>query len=189
MNSAKNFYIMLRKLKMDISRYTGQSWNPLLVIYYMFFKHPGIQFSIYYRFERYLLYESNYLFRLIGVLLYPLYFIATYYILDYNIHPKVPIGGGLFLHNKGIVFAEEVTVGKYFSCMGQVTIGRNLNKPLSKIIIGDNVFMGVGSKVIAADVLEIKSGVQVGANAVVTKSLNRENGVYIGIPAMFVKKK
>lgn len=179
---------MLRLLKMDLNRYTGYWWNPIILLAKMFV-HPGMLFSVFYRFERYLLYESNFLFRLLGYLLYPFYFFVTYYILSYHIEPQVKIGGGLFLHNREIVMTENVTIGKYFNCMGLTTIGRNLNEKHTEIVIGDDVTLGVGAKVIAKGKLAIASGVVIGANAVVTKSLEKENGVYVGIPARFLKRK
>lgn len=188
MKSVKNFYRMLRLLKMDLNRYTGQWWNPIILVAKMFI-HPGMQFSILYRFERYLLYESNVIFKFVGYIFYPFYFLVTYYFLSYHIEPKVKIGGGLFLHNKGIVMTENVRIGKYFNCMGQTTIGKNLNAPYVHVVIGDNVTLGAGAKIIAKGELVIASGVSIGANAVVTKSLEKENGVYVGIPARYLKKK
>jgi serine acetyltransferase len=163
-------------------------WNPVIVLAKMLV-HPGMTFSILYRFERYLLYESNILFKIMGFLCYPLYFFITYYILSYHIEPVVVIDGGLFLHNRDIVMTEQVTIGKYFNCMGQTTIGRNIHSNNVHIFIGDNVTLGVGAKIIASGKLEVASGVEIGANAVVTKALERENGVYVGIPARFLKKR
>lgn len=188
MNSVKNFYTMLWLIKTDFNRYTDSWWNPFVVVGKMFV-NPGMTFSVLYRFERYLLYESNDVFKLFGYIFYPVYFFITYFILSYHIEPKVKIGSGLFLHNREIVMTENVTIGNNFSCMGQTTIGRNFNEKQTEIIIGDNVLLGVGAKVIAKGKLSIAPGVVVGANAVVTKSLEEENGVYIGIPARILSKK
>lgn len=179
---------MLHLLKMDVNRYTGYWWNPFVVLTKMYV-HPGILFSIIYRFERYLLYESNVIFKLLGYFFYPLYFFITYYVLSYNIKPQVKIGGGLLLHNKDIVMTENVEIGKYFNCMGQTTIGRNFNSEHIDIKIGDDVTLGVGAKIIAKGKLVIASGIVIGANAVVTKSLVKKYGVYVGLPARFLKKR
>src|SRR5947199_6774981 len=131
-----------------------------------------MQFSILYRFERYLLYESNFVFKLVSYFFYPLYFFVTYYILSYHIEPQTKIDGGFYLHNREVVMTENVIIGKYFNCFGQTTIGRNLNEKFTEIIIGDNVTLGVGAKIIAKGKLQISSGIVIGANAVVTRSLD-----------------
>jgi serine acetyltransferase len=187
MGTIKNFYIMLFNIKMDLNRYTGQWWNPIIVIPKMFV-NPGMLFSVLYRFERYLIYESNPIFLVVGYILYPIYFLITYYFLSYHIGPSVKIGGGLYLHNREVVMTENVIIGKYFDCMGQTTIGRNLNSSKNRIEIGDYVFLGVGAKIIAKEELIIASHVKIGANAVVTKSLEKENGTYVGIPARLIGK-
>jgi serine acetyltransferase len=188
MTTIINFYKMLRFLKMDWNRYTSYWWNPIIILALMLV-YPGMLFSLLYRIERYFLYESNLVFKLLGYLFYPFYFLITYYILSYHIEPKVKISGGLFLHNREIVMTENVVIGKHFNCMGQTTIGKNLDEKNPQIIIGDNVTLGVGAKIIAKGKLVVASGVSIGANAVVTKSLDKENGVYVGIPAVYLKNK
>lgn len=54
------------------------------------------------------------------------------------------------------------------------------------IVIEDNVWLGAGVKVL--DGVKISFGSVVGANAVVTKSTER-NGVYVGIPAKKIKSR
>ena len=54
------------------------------------------------------------------------------------------------------------------------------------IVIEDNVWLGAGVKVL--DGVKISFGSVVGANAVVTKSTDR-NGVYVGIPAKKIKNR
>jgi serine acetyltransferase len=171
---------------MDFNRYTGQWWNPVILIWKMF-TNPGMIFSVFYRFERYFLYESNLLFKLIGVIFYPVYFIITYYILSYHIEPKVKIGGGFMLHNRDIIMTENVTIGKNFTCMGHVTIGRNFNSEKVSIKIKDNVLLGTGTKIIASGDFLIEEGIVIGANGVVTKSLTKKMGVYAGVPVKLIK--
>ena len=140
---------MFKKLVLDLRRYT-KSNNPLVILA-IAFHNPGLIFSVFYRIERYLLYESNGFFRIIGLLFYPLYFFITYYILSYHIEPKVDIDGGLFLHNRDIVITDFCKIGKNFSIMGQTTIGTGFSSDTSnlKIIIKDDVKVGTGAKIIA----------------------------------------
>jgi serine O-acetyltransferase len=132
------------------------------------------------------MYESNMIFKILGYILYPLYFFVTYYFLSYNIDPKVEIKGGLYVHNRDIVITDLCKIGKNFSIMGQTTIGLGL-KSFGNIVIGDNVMVGVGAKIIASRDINIADDVIIGANAVVVKSLLVKNSVYGGIPAVFIK--
>lgn len=75
--------------------------------------------------------------------------------------------------------------------MQQVTLGGNLGKirtyngkRFSYPIIGKNVFIGPGVKIIGAVI--IGDNAQIGANAVVTKDVP-DNGVAVGIPAKVIK--
>ena len=179
---------MLRLIKMDLSRYTGDLWNPFAFFSTMFI-HPGMFMSIIYRFERYLIYESNALFKVVGFFFYPLYYFISYYCLSYKINPKVKIGGGLFLHNREIIMTENISIGKYFTCMGQTTIGKHIEKELGSLTIGDNVTLGVGAKIVAKGKMFIADNITIGANGVVTKSLEKKYGVYVGIPVKLIKTK
>lgn len=60
----------------------------------------------------------------------------------------------------------------------------------SPIIIGDDVWLGDGVKVISGSrPIKIAKGVIVGAGSIVTKSLDIENGIYVGVPAKFLKSR
>ena len=52
--------------------------------------------------------------------------------------------------------------------------------------IGDNVYLGPGAKVFGDIVLG--DNIQVGANAVVTKSCLKDGAVLVGVPAQEVSK-
>lgn len=52
-------------------------------------------------------------------------------------------------------------------------------------IIGDNVDIGVGAKIIGP--VRVADNVKIGANAVVTKSYEIPSAVLIGVPAKAVK--
>jgi acetyltransferase-like isoleucine patch superfamily enzyme len=60
----------------------------------------------------------------------------------------------------------------------------------SPIIIGDDVWLGDGVKVISGSKpLKIARGIIVGAGSIVTKSLDTEYGIYAGVPAKLIKKR
>lgn len=135
-----------------------------------------------YRIERALMFESGVIGRTIGLLLYPFYFVVTYFILDIHIEPGVVIGSGLFLHNRGIVITDNTRIGKNASIMGQVTIATDFDSRNPCIIIGNNFRCGTGSRIIVKEKLTIVDNVTVGANAVVVTDITKK-GVYIGVPA------
>jgi len=124
----KGIFFVFHLIMNDFSRYIFDSDN-LLVVFAKFFHNPGMLFSVLYRIQRYLMYQTeNVIFRFIGYLTYPMYFFITYYVLDYHIEPRVKIGGGLFLHNRSIVITDLTEIGKNFSIMGQTTIGTGFDK-------------------------------------------------------------
>ncbi|WP_322971826.1 acyltransferase [Faecalibacter sp. LW9] len=53
------------------------------------------------------------------------------------------------------------------------------------IILEDDIWIGTNVKVL--DGVKISKGIIVGAGSVVTKSLNKEFGIYAGVPAKFIK--
>lgn len=177
-----------KDINADFSRYTNGSKNPIIFVF-KFFHNPGMPFSLIYRLENYLIYKSNTkVLKYLGWFLYPLYFFITYFILTYHVEPDAEIEGGLYMHNRDIVITNNVKIGRNFSIMGQTTIGTGFNFSGS-IHIGDNVFMGAGSKIIASKDLKIADNVDIGANAVVVKNITESNSVYVGVPAKFIKYK
>lgn len=81
------------------------------------------------------------------------------------------IGGGISLpHNMGIVISGHAVIGKNCTIFHQVTIGADTIKNSEKApVIGDNVYIGAGSKIIGD--VKISDNVKIGANAVVTKDV------------------
>ena len=184
----KTFYNCLNNIKLDFNEYMDGSKGPIIFCI-KFFHNPGMLFSILYRTERYFIYESNFLLlNLIGYILYPFYFVITYFILSYHIEPRANIMGGLFLHNRDIVITNDVEIGKNFYIMGQTTIGTGFDES-GKITIGNNVRVGAGAKIISTKGLTIADNVDIGANAVVCKSILEANSIHGGIPSKLIRFK
>ena len=101
-----------------------------------------------------------------------------------DIKIKTQIGKGLHIpHPIGIVINGKAKIGNYCTIMQQVTIGNKLND--NKVpIIGDNVFIGAGVKILGD--IKIGNNVIIGANAVVTKNIP-DNCIVAGIPAKVIK--
>ena len=89
--------------------------------------------------------------------------------------------GFILLHTVGTVINSEVVAGKNLVLEHGVTIGAEKG---ASPVLGDNVFVGAGAKIIGA--IKIGSDVKIGANAVVISDI--PNGATaVGIPAKVVR--
>jgi serine O-acetyltransferase len=92
------------------------------------------------------------------------------------------LGPGLIiLHSFGIVINSSVRAGKNLVIEHGVTIGAEKSQ---SPVLGDNVFIGAGAKVLGA--VLIGSNVKIGANAVVLQDLP-DGATAVGIPARVVR--
>src|SRR5450631_1590712 len=89
--------------------------------------------------------------------------------------------GFVILHSVGVVINTNVRAGRNLVLYHGVTLGAERNK---SPILGDNVYIGAGAKVIGG--VRIGSDVKIGANAVVTKDVP-DGATVIGIPARIVR--
>ena len=92
--------------------------------------------------------------------------------------------GLVILHSIGIVVNSSVQAGKNLVMEHCVTIGAEKGQTP---VLGDNVFIGAGAKVIGA--VRVGSDVKIGANAVVNKSFPEGNCTIAGVPAKRVSDK
>jgi len=89
--------------------------------------------------------------------------------------------GFLILHSFGIVINSSVRAGRNLVIEHGVTIGAEKGQ---SPVLGDNVFIGAGAKVIGN--VRIGSDVKIGANAVVTRDLP-DGATAVGVPARVVR--
>lgn len=82
----------------------------------------------------------------------------------------------------GIIISYYAVIGKNCVIRQQVTIAQNNNNEAP--IIGDNVVIGAGAKIIGN--VKIGNNVIIGANAVVTKDAE-DNRTVVGVPARVIK--
>lgn len=83
----------------------------------------------------------------------------------------------------GIVIHPTCVIGKNVTIMHQVTIGtRKVNK---SAVIGDNVFIGAGAKILGD--ISIGNNVKIGANAVVLEDIP-DNSTVVGNPARIIRR-
>lgn len=99
-------------------------------------------------------------------------FVFLIVISNCEIPAQVKIGKGFRLHHngRGVVIHPNVTIGENVTILHEVTLGTTYTDGQHGVPkIGNNVLLGVGSKILGN--LEIGDNVKVGANAVVTKNV------------------
>ncbi len=142
---------------------------------------PTIEAIFYYRLSRahYLSNENHPLLPFLSMLMRRRTCMELYY--------STEINSGLSIqHGFGIVIGPRYRIGKNFCIHQGVTIGQSrLNSPGQEVIIGDNVVLFAGAKILGD--VQIGDNVQVGANAVVVNDL-KSNAVYAGVPARLIRE-
>lgn len=83
-----------------------------------------------------------------------------------------------------LAISSNASIGKNCHIYGDVTIGVKNDKDQRGPIIGDNVTIGAGARIIGP--VKIASGSIIGANCVVTKDIVKENSVCVGIPVKVI---
>lgn len=105
-----------------------------------------------------------------------------------EIHPGAKIGKRLFIdHGMGIVIGETAEIGDDCTIYHGVTLGgTGKDKHKRHPIVGNNVMIGAGAKIIGA--ITIGDNVKIGAGAVVLKNI--ETGTTaVGVPINRIIKK
>lgn len=101
--------------------------------------------------------------------------------------PKFTIGSDLTIYHHGaITVSGDAKIGDGCILHGMNCIGNNGNEEHAPVI-GNNVDIGVGAKIIGD--VKIADNITIGANAVVTKSCTIEGATLVGIPARVMVKK
>lgn len=102
----------------------------------------------------------------------------------------IPLGSfdaGLSIAHRGtLVVNPSARIGKNCRIHEGVTIGSS-NGSSQAAIIGDNVFIATGAKIIGA--IQIADDVAIGANAVVVKDILEPGTTWAGVPARKVSNK
>ena len=96
-------------------------------------------------------------------------------------------GKGLRIwHYGSTIISGDAKIGDNCTFHGQACIG-NDGSSTAAPVIGNNVDIGVGAKIIGD--ITIADGVKIGAGAVVTKSCLEQGSTLVGIPARILQKK
>lgn len=102
-----------------------------------------------------------------------------------DISHATKIGSGFYIgHFGGIVVHTNAVIGKNCNISHGVTIGQtNRGNKAGCPVIGDNVYIGPGAKIVGGIV--IGDHVAIGANSVVTRDVPN-NAVVVGLPAKVI---
>lgn len=91
-------------------------------------------------------------------------------------------GPGLSIAHFGTIYINsKCTIGKNLRIQSGVTIGGSYSTPGKFPILGDNVYIGTGAKILGG--VEIKDDVAIGANAVVVKDILEPSTTHAGVPS------
>ena len=165
-------------IRADLYRYTGKTDRRTLRRCRR--QSPGFRFTYYMRMCAYARERT-----LLQYTLYPWYKLLKNRAgvrVGAEIYDLTPIGKGLHIAHAGcIVVHAGAVLGENVSLSQGVTIGQTIkNGEVLLPVIGDNVYLAPGAKVIGG--VHVGSNVAVGANAVVTKDVP-DNAVVAGCPA------
>lgn len=177
----------IQKLKMDVQRFCidhslqGRFSSIKLIIVVDFWP------VFYYRLIEYCLEKKGFFRRLFRFFLMPFKPVIDG-ASGSRIYTDSTIGGGLLLHqSSGVVIAPGAVLGENCTLFsGACVVFKANNQGFASPIIGNNVKLTVGSKVIGNVV--IGNNVTVGANAVVTQDIP-DNSIAVGIPAHVIYTK
>lgn len=102
-----------------------------------------------------------------------------------QIHPATQIDKGFYISHFGtMVINVKSVLGKNINISPGVNIGQaNRGKHKGTAVIGDNVYIGPGAKIVGA--VRIGNNVCIGANAVVTHDVP-DNACVTGVPAQVI---
>ena len=89
-------------------------------------------------------------------------------------------------HYGSVIINGNAKVGKNCQLHGENCIGNKGDFDQAAPVIGDNVDIGVGAKIIGG--ISIADDVKIGANAVVTKSCLEKGAVLVGAPAHVIAR-
>ena len=172
---------MFSNLKADLRRHIKDPKDPNNI--YLFFEQ-GIWAVAVYRFGRWVrqirIPLVAQLFRLLAFFLFKITEILT----GISLPASARIGKGLLVGHFGyIILHSHVTMGENCSIGPGVVIGTRGLGNVGVPMIGNNVYIGVGAKILGH--IKIGDNVRIGANAVVVKDVP-EGATIVGIPAQVV---
>ena len=173
----------LKNLVLDIKRIKTNSFNEF---FYQVFE-PALWVTILYRFARCFYLMDFYIIRIPLRVVVVIFFKISEICFGVAIRGSTEIGPGLYIGHVGLIrIHPDVKIGKNFTVTHGVTIGMQGVGKKGVPVIGDNVFIGCGAKILGP--VKIGNNVKIGANAVVVTDLP-DNCTAVGVPARILLKK
>lgn len=176
------------KVTEDIRRYTGADCRPWRTVFLQRFaqaiyEHPALLAILIYRYGQWADYRCK------VPLLRQLcngYYASLFWWARIHLQVEVPrstqIGPGLYIaHFGGVIINCQAVIGSGLSIGYGVVIGQTDS---GVPVIGDNVEMGVGAKVIGG--IRVGNNVRIGAQSVVNKDIP-DGAVAVGVPARIIQ--
>ncbi len=150
-----------------------------------FFFTPGFRYSVALRLTRYARMQRWARFGFRQFMAVMLYRYSVRY--GITIPWQTPVGAGLYIgHFGGIHVNGGAVIGDNCNLQQDVTLGQaNRGDKAGAPIIGNNVFIGAGAKIIGR--IHVGDGAAIGANAVVTRDVPAGAAV-AGVPARIVSE-
>lgn len=166
--------------KTDLHRYAGRTSLRDFAYHYLF--SPGYRYTFWLRLCAYL--HS----RKVGRVVFPFaWLIYDHFQIKYGIaiSYRAKIGRGFYIsHHGGIVTNVDAVIGENCNLSHGVTIGvTRRGERMGVPVIGDNVYIGPGAKIIGA--VRVGDRAAVGANCVVTRDVP-DDGVVVGVPGKVI---
>lgn len=168
----------------DLYRITGNARLTTLLKYLLI--GGSFKYTFWMRVSRYA--QSSPLLRFTLYPLSRLILIRLMYRFGISVPHCTRIGSGFYIgHFGGIFVSPHCVIGKNCNISHDVTVGKgNRGKYAGNgAIIGDNVYIAPGAKVIGS--VRIGNNVAIGANCVVTKDVP-DNSVIVGVPGKVISQ-
>lgn len=144
---------------------------------------PGFKYSFWMRLCAYFKQHRLYKYTLFCFSRYLLY--RYTFKLGIAIPYTTQIGSGFYIgHFGGIIVSPDAIIGKNCNISQGVTLGRaNRGKRKGSPVLGDNIYIGAGAKIIGG--VKVGNNVAVGANCVLVDDVP-DNAVVVGIPGKVI---
>lgn len=177
---------MFNNIKCDLQRYIHEDQRSFKIKIYLLFEQ-GIWAVIVYRFARWVrmikVPIATPLLKIIAFLLFKL----TEILSGISLPASAQIGKGLYIGHFGpIILHSDAVIGENCSFGPGVVIGTRGLGSKGSPVLGDNVYVGVGAKILGK--IKIGNNVKIGANAVVLTDLPA-GSTAVGVPAKIIKIK
>lgn len=167
-------------LKKDLKRWRCKNAEDF---FYTIFE-PGVWVVIFYRFTRALFLVNIPVLKIV-IRCFCFLVSKVYEVLGIMLRPSTDVGPGLYIGHTGLIIIHpEVKIGANLTIAHGVTIGAKGLGEEGIPVIGDNVFIGSGAKVLGK--ISIGNNVRIGANAVVITDIP-DNATVVGVPGKVVK--